>query len=391
VQARKGRGAVGNREGRFETRRIHPEDYGWDPGDDQDGPPPLPTTVTPEKTRTILSRNDSPDVPFDRSINPYKGCEHGCVYCFARPTHSYLGLSPGLDFETKIFSKPEAARLLREELRRPGYRCQVIALGANTDPYQPVERDLRITRAVLEVLWEHRHPVGIVTKSSLVLRDLDLLTPMARQNLAAVFVSITTLDGGLARTMEPRAAAPHRRLETIRALRDAGVPAGVLASPMIPGLNDKELEAILEAAAEAGARTAGYILLRLPNEVKEIFSEWLAAHHPLRAEHILSLVRQTHGGRLYESEFGTRMKGQGPYAELLKRRFDTACRRLGLLKRDIGLDATQFRVPPRTGDQPGLFDDLGAVKGDAGGGPPDPTPPAATRRSRPSPGAAPDR
>ncbi len=356
MTARKGRGAVGNSEGRFETRRIRPEDYGWASGDEEDAPPRLPTTVTPEKTRTILSRNDSPDIPFDRSINPYKGCEHGCVYCFARPTHSYLGLSPGLDFETKIFSKPEAARLLREELRHPGYRCEVIALGANTDPYQPAERDLKITRAVLEVLWEHRHPVGVVTKSSLVLRDLDLLASMARENLAAVFVSITTLDRDLARTMEPRAAAPHRRLETIRALREAGVPIGVLASPMIPGLNDKELEGILEAAAGAGAQTAGYILLRLPHEVKEIFSEWLATHYPLKAEHVLSLVRQTHGGKLYESEFGTRMKGSGPYAEILKRRFETASRRLGLLKRDINLDVTRFRVPPRAGDQPGLFD-----------------------------------
>jgi DNA repair photolyase len=356
VPARKGRGAVSNIEGRFETRRIRPEDYGWDTDSEEDAPPRLPTTVTPEKTRTILSRNDSPDIPFDRSINPYKGCEHGCVYCFARPTHSYLGMSPGLDFETKIFSKPEAACLLREELRRPGYRCEVIALGANTDPYQPVERDLNITRAILEVLWEHRHPVGIVTKSSLVLRDLDLLAPMARQNLAAVFLSITTLDRGLARTMEPRAAAPHRRLETIKALSDAGVPAGVLASPMIPGLNDKEMESILEAAAAAGARTAGYILLRLPHEVKEIFSEWLTTHYPLKAGHILSLVRQTHDGKLYDSEFGTRMKGNGPYADLLKRRFETASRRLGLLKRDLDLDVTQFRVPPRAGDQPGLFD-----------------------------------
>ena len=391
MPARKGRGAVGNREGRFETRRIHPEDYGWGGGGEEDEPPRLDTTVTPEKTRTILSHNDSPDVPFDRSINPYKGCEHGCVYCFARPTHSYLGLSPGLDFETKIFSKPEAARLLREELRRPGYRCEVIALGANTDPYQPVERDLGLTRAVLEVLWEHRHPVGIVTKSSLVLRDLDLLVPMARQNLAAVFVSITTLDRGLARTMEPRAAAPHRRLETLKALTDAGVPAGVLSSPMIPGLNDKELESILEAAALAGARTAGYILLRLPHEVKEIFSEWLAVHQPLRAAHILSLIRQTHGGRLYESDFGTRMKGQGPYAELLKRRFDTACRRLGLQRRDLDLDVTHFRVPPRAGDQPGLFDQSREVRGVGDGGRPGPTPPAASRRSRPSPGAGRDR
>ena len=357
MPVRKGRGAVANREGRFEKRRIEPADYGWDKGGEEEAPPRLTTTVTPEKTRTILTRNDSPDIPFDRSINPYKGCEHGCVYCFARPTHSYLGLSPGLDFETKIFSKPRAAELLRQELRRPGYRCEVIALGANTDPYQPAERDLRITRGILEVLREHRHPVAIVTKSSLVLRDLDLLGPMAEKNLSAVFLSITTLDPRLARTMEPRAAAPARRIETIRALSDAGVPVGVLASPMIPGLNDQELERILEAAASAGARTAGTILLRLPHEVKEIFAEWLAEHYPLKAEHVLSLVRQTHGGKLYDSEFGTRMKGSGPYAELLRRRFDTACRRLGLAQRGGSpLDVSQFRVPARPGDQPGLFD-----------------------------------
>ena len=358
MPARKGRGAVSNIEGRFERRRIEPADYGWAAGDEEDTPPRLPTTVTPEKTRTILTRNDSPDISFDRSINPYKGCEHGCVYCFARPTHSYLGLSPGLDFETKIFSKPEAARLLREELRRPGYRCEVIALGANTDPYQPAERDLQITRGILDVLREHRHPVGIVTKASLVLRDLDLLTPMAEKGLATVMVSITTLDRGLARLMEPRAASPARRLATIRALTDAGVPAGVLSSPMIPGLNDSELERILAAAAQAGARSAGYVLLRLPHEVRQIFSEWLETHYPLRAAHVLGLVRETRGGKLYDSEFGERMKGTGPYAEILRRRFETACRRLGLSRTPAPLDTTQFRVPPRPGDQPGLFDPL---------------------------------
>lgn len=353
---RKGRGAVGNPEGRFETTRRAPGDYGWASGDEEDSPPRLPTTVTPEKTRTILSRNDSPDISFDRSINPYKGCEHGCVYCFARPTHSFLGLSPGLDFETKIFSKPDAARLLREELRRPGYRCEVVALGANTDPYQPVERDLKITRGILEVLQEHRHPVGIVTKGSLVLRDIDLLAPMAAQRLATVMISITTLDRGLARRMEPRAASPERRLQTLRALTGAGIPAGVLSSPMIPGLNDQELERILEAAASAGARTAGYVILRLPHELQSIFAEWLQAHYPLRAAHVLNLVRETRGGKLYDSEFGERMKGTGPYAEILRRRFETACRRLGLSRARLELDTTQFRVPPRAGDQPGLFD-----------------------------------
>ncbi len=350
---RRGRGAPGNPPNRFETRRIDPFDDGW-PRDEEPARAE-PTTVTPEITRTILTRNDSPDIPFDRSINPYKGCEHGCVYCFARPTHSYLGLSPGLDFETKIFSKPDAARLLRDELRRPGYRCEVIALGANTDPYQPVEREHRITRGVLEVLAEHRHPVAIVTKSALVLRDLDLLTPMARRRLAAVFVSITTLDRDLARRLEPRAAAPQRRLETIRALTDAGVPAGVLASPMIPGLNDAELENILEAAAAAGAVAAGTILLRLPHELRDLFAGWLREHRPLRAAHILSLIRQTRDGRMNDPEFGSRMRGSGPYAELLQRRFRTATRRLGLDGREPHLDTTQFRPPPRSGDQGSLF------------------------------------
>ena len=255
----------------------------------------------------------------------------------------------------KIFSKPEAARLLREELRRPGYRCEVIALGANTDPYQPVERDLKITRSLLEVLREHHHAVGIITKSGLVLRDLDILAPMAKERLASVFVSITTLDRALARTMEPRAASPDRRLETLRALTDAGVPAGVLSSPMIPGLNDSELERILEAAAAAGARSAGYVLLRLPHELKQLFTEWLETHYPLKAKHVLSLVRETHGGQLYDSDFATRMKGTGPYAELLRRRFETVCRRFGLLRGPAPLDTTRFRVPPRAGDQLGLF------------------------------------
>jgi len=355
MPAKKGRGAVSNIEGRFEKRRLAPIEDAGPAGDEDDAPPRLATTVTPEATRTILARNDSPDISFDRSINPYKGCEHGCVYCFARPTHSYLGLSPGLDFETRIFSKPDAARLLREELRRPGYRCEVIALGANTDPYQPVERDLRITRALLEVLREHRHPVGIITKSSLVLRDLDLLAPMAAERLASVFLSITTLDRGLARTMEPRAATPSRRLETLRALNGAGVPAGVLSSPMIPGLNDSELEKILEAAAEAGARSAGYVVLRLPHELKQLFTKWLETHYPLKAKHVLSLVRQTHGGQLYDGEFGKRMKGTGPYAELLRRRFETACRRLGLSRSPVPLDTSRFRTPPRAGDQLDLF------------------------------------
>ena len=354
TKIRKGRGAVSNVAGRFEPRRVVP----FEEGDDrpvEEGPAPLPTTITAEVTRSIITRNDSPDVPFDQSINPYRGCEHGCVYCFARPTHAYLGLSPGLDFETRIFSKPEAPRILREELRRPGYRCQVIALGANTDPYQPAERDLRITRTILEVLAEHRHPVAIVTKSDLVVRDLDLLGPMAASRLACVLVSITTLDRALARRMEPRAPTPERRLAAIRSLNTAGVPAGVLTSPMIPGLNDAELERILETAAAAGARSAGYVLLRLPLEIKDLFREWLEAHYPLKAGRVLSLVRDTRAGRLYDSAFGTRMRGTGPQAYLLRRRFEIACRRLGLLREPLPLDTSLFRVPPRAGDQIRLF------------------------------------
>jgi DNA repair photolyase len=351
---RRGRGATRNPEGRFEVRRRLPvEDRWWI---EDEAPPAIPTTVTPETTRTILARNDSPDIGFDRSINPYRGCEHGCVYCFARPTHAYLGLSPGLDFETRIISKPEAARLLEAELRRPGYRCEVVALGANTDPYQPVERDLRITRGVLEVLAACDHPVAIITKSSLVLRDLDLLAPMAARRLAGVAVSVTTLDPDLARRMEPRAATPARRLRTIRALSDAGVPVTVLASPMIPAINDAELEAILAAAAAAGARSAGYILIRLPHELKDLFADWLATHRPLRARRALSLIRAAHGGALYDPAFGRRMKGEGPYADLLARRFATACRRFGLRGRDFELDTTRFKPPRRAGDQMGLFE-----------------------------------
>jgi DNA repair photolyase len=354
-KGRRGRGAVSNREGRFATQRVvPPEDLGEM---FEEEPARLVTTVTPEATRTIITRNDSPDIPFDRSINPYKGCEHGCVYCFARPTHSYLGLSPGLDFESRIFSKPDAARLLRRELRRPGYRCAPIALGSNTDPYQPVERDLRITRDLLAVLAEHRHPATIVTKSEGVLRDLDLLQPMARDRLVSVMLSITTLDRTLARRMEPRAAAPERRLAAIRALREAEVPVGVLASPMIPGLNDAELEAILQAAAAAGARSAGYILLRLPHELQELFSEWLASNYPLKAKHVLSLIRQAHGGRLYDGAFGARMRGDGPHAGILQRRFEVARRRSGLDSAPAPLDTTRFRVPAAPGDQLALFGD----------------------------------
>jgi DNA repair photolyase len=342
----KGRGATFNPKVRFESTDIDPFDDGWATLAQAraDDPPPR-TEVTPDASRSAIVRNTSPDIPFDRSINPYRGCEHGCVYCYARPTHAYLGLSPGLDFETKLVAKFDAASLLERELAKPGYECQPIALGTNTDPYQPVERRLRITRGVLEVLARCRHPLTIVTKSAAVVRDLDLLAPMARQDLVRVAISVTTLDGALARRLEPRAAAPHRRLQAIRQLREAGVPAAVMVAPIIPALTDHEIERILEAAAAAGASSAGYVLLRLPHEVKELFEGWLEAHAPERARHVLSLVRQCRGGRLYDATFGRRMRGQGPYAELIERRFATAKRRLGLATQTRPLRTDLFAPP----------------------------------------------
>ncbi|MXZ60595.1 MAG: PA0069 family radical SAM protein [Acidobacteria bacterium] len=359
-QAAQGRGAVSNPAGRFEALREEAFDDGWDARD----PPPerVPTEVIIDRTKSIIARNDSPDIPFDRSINPYRGCEHGCIYCFARPSHAYLGFSPGLDFETKIVAKPEAAGLLRRELRKRGYEVGPLALGSNTDPYQPVERDLRITRQLLEVLSEARHPTGIVTKSALILRDLDIIVPMAKEGLAQVMVSVTTLRRDLARAMEPRAAAPARRLATIAALREAGVPVGVLASPMIPALNDSELEAILEAAADAGAGSAGFILVRLPHELKELFSEWLETHVPKRAAHVESLIRDTRGGRLYEARFGERMRGQGPYAELLANRFRVASRRYGLDRKHPPFRLDLFRPPRAPGAPRSLFDKVAPSK-----------------------------
>ena len=349
-----GRGAVSNREGRFERFRSEAFDDGWHGLDWE--PTPISTTVTPEKSRTLITRNDSPDVPFELSINPYKGCEHGCIYCFARPTHAFVGLSPGLDFESRIFSKPEAAARLREQFSQRGYRPQVIALGANTDPYQPVEKELEITRSILEVMEEFRHPVGIVTKSNLILRDLDLLQALASQNLVHVMVSVTTLDRELARRMEPRAPTPERRLRAMRSLVEAGVPVGVLASPMIPGLNDSEVESILKSAPEAGAHAAGYILIRLPLEVKDLFIEWLETHYPTKASHVLNLIRDARTGKLYDPQFGTRMRGTGRYAEMLEQRFEVARRRFGLGRTPEPLDATRFRVPARPGDQMALFE-----------------------------------
>ncbi len=343
----RGRGTAENPENRYERVHLEP-----DPPGDADAASVGPETqVFRDTSRTILAENASPDVGFRWSLNPYRGCEHGCTYCFARPTHSFLGLSPGLDFETKIVAKPEAVRLLRRELARPEYRCAPIALGSNTDPYQPVEGRLRITRGILELLRECRHPVTIVTKSARVLRDLDLLEPMAEDGLAEVAISITTLDPALARRMEPRAAAPARRLETLRALSERSVPTAVFVSPLIPGLNDSELERILEEGAGAGARAASFALLRLPHEMRRLFPEWLRASLPSRAEKILALLRDTRGGDLYDARFGARVRGTGPVAALLRRRFEVACRRLRLAKGSGGLDTTRF-VPPRDGKTP---------------------------------------
>ena len=337
-----GRGALSNASSRFDDEKKIRTNDGWDIDDDL---PPLKTTLTKDATRTILARNTSPDIPFDRSINPYRGCEHGCIYCFARPTHAYLGLSPGLDFETKILFKPEAAKLLTAELAAPKYRCDIVAMGTNTDPYQPVERELKVTRSILKVLSDFNNPVGIVTKGHLVTRDIDILADMARRNLAEVFLSITTLDKDLARDMEPRASAPHRRLDAIKRLADAGVPVGVMTAPMIPGLNDHEMEAILDAAAKAGATRAGFTVLRLPLEIKDLFDEWLRANRPDRAERVLSLVRQMRGGALYQAEFGTRMRGEGPIAQLIAARFQAAVKRLGLNRIRYRLDTQLFAVP----------------------------------------------
>jgi DNA repair photolyase len=354
------RGAASNAEGRFERLSREPFDDGWD-GFEVEAPA-IRTTVTPEPVRTVITRNDSPDVPFDQALNPYKGCEHGCVYCFARPSHAYLGLSPGLDFESRIFSKPQAPARLRTELSRPSYRCEVLAIGANTDPYQPAERKLQITRRVLEVLAELEHPVSVVTKSNLILRDLDILAPMAAKQLASVFVSITTLDPVLARRLEPRAPSPERRLSAVRQLSEAGVPVGVLASPMIPALNDAELERILETSRASGARWARYLLVRLPHELKDLFAEWLDAEYPERATHVMNLIRETRRGRLNDPRFGTRMRGEGRYAELLERRFDVACRRWGFDQRPFELDVSRFAERARRGGQMELFDVCGTPR-----------------------------
>jgi DNA repair photolyase len=353
---RRGRGATFNPTVRFESSARDPFDDGWGSLiEAQAEAPAPPTEMIADQSRTVIARNTSPDIPFEQSINPYRGCEHGCIYCYARPSHAYLGLSPGLDFETKLLVKHDAAALLEQELAQPSYRCQPIALGTNTDPYQPVERRLGITRGILKVLAQCRHPVTIVTKSAAVTRDLDLLAPMAADGLARVAVSVTTLDPTLARTLEPRAAAPHRRLEAIRSLSAADVPTAVMAAPIIPGLNDHEIEAILEAAAAAGAGQAAHTLVRLPHEIKELFAAWLEAHVPLRAQHILALIRQCRGGRLNDPNFGSRMRGQGAYAELIGQRVAGAKRRFGLTRTQPPLRTDLFEPPGGSQRQLRLF------------------------------------
>ena len=351
------RGALSQIQGRYERDERSPFDDGWGAGDEGEAegganPPPLPTQVTAERARSIIARNDSPDIPFDQSVNPYRGCEHGCIYCYARPSHAYLELSPGLDFETKLFAKTNAVELLKAELAKPGYRPSPIAFGTNTDCYQPIERSQRLMRGLIEVLAECEHPLTIVTKSALIERDIDLLAPMAKKRLVKAFVSVTTLDHRLARALEPRAASPSRRIAAILALAAAGIPCGVMVAPLIPALTDASLEAVLEEAAGAGATMAGWILLRLPNEVRPLFKEWLAAHRPERAEHVISVIRQSRGGRENDPRFGSRMTGSGNFVDLVGRRFELACRRLGLNREEDpmasrgGLDRSRFRPPP---------------------------------------------
>jgi DNA repair photolyase len=352
AERRRGRGAQSNASGRYEPLARVAFDDGWEKIEDL---PPFKTTVTVDATRKIITRNDSPDISFDRSINPYRGCEHGCVYCFARPTHAYLGLSPGLDFESKLFVKPNAPDLLERELSAAGYVPKVIAIGTNTDPYQPLERRQQIMRRILEVLDSAGHPVGIVTKSALVLRDLDILTRMAKRDLVKVAISVTTLDAKLARTMEPRASTPPRRLEALRQLVKAGVPASTLVAPVIPALNDAEIERILDAVAETGVRHAGYVLLRLPLEVRDLFREWLVANFPDRYRHVFKLIRDMRGGKDYDSTFGTRMTGKGPIAWMIGRRFEVACERLGFNATSVKTTTEHFRRPLPSAEQLSLF------------------------------------
>ncbi|MFO1099762.1 MAG: PA0069 family radical SAM protein [Xanthobacteraceae bacterium] len=352
AKRRRGRGAQSNASGRFEPIARIAFDDGWQSLDDL---PPFATKVAVDTARKVITRNDSPDISFDRSINPYRGCEHGCVYCFARPTHAYLGLSPGLDFESKLFMKPDAPELLERELSAPSYVPRTIAIGTNTDPYQPIERRYALMRRILQVLDKAGHPVGIVTKSDLILRDLDILSRMAKRNLVRVAVSVTTLDPQLARTMEPRAPTPPRRLAALRGLAAAGVPVSVMVAPVIPAINDAEIERILDAAAAARVEGAGYVLLRLSHELRELFREWLAANFPDREAHVFSLIRQMRGGKENDTTFGRRMTGSGPYAWMLGRRFETACARLGLNERKTTLTTDHFVAPRARTEQLSLF------------------------------------
>jgi len=351
-ERRRGRGATFNPDARYEPHRREDFNDGWDLLEE---PPPLNTEVMIEKPRAIITKNDSPDISFDRSINPYRGCEHGCVYCFARPTHAYQGLSPGIDFETKLFAKPNAPELLERELAKPGYKAAVIAMGTNTDPYQPIERKFRITRGILEVLSRTNHPVGIVTKSHLITRDIDILAPMADRALAKAAVSITTLDPRLARRMEPRAPTPKKRLDTIRQLAEGGIPVAVMVAPIIPAITDHEIEDILQAAYAAGARSAGYVLLRLPHEIKDLMHGWLGEHYPDKLKHVFSLLEDARGGKAYDSRWGKRMTGVGPYAWMIGRRFETAADRLGFNKQRRPLRTDLFSPPKPHAAQLALF------------------------------------
>jgi DNA repair photolyase len=352
IDRRRGRAAGINPAGRFETLERVAVDDGWQTLEDM---PPFKTEVQVEKPRTVITRNESPDIPFDRSINPYRGCEHGCIYCFARPTHSYMGLSAGLDFEAKLFAKPDAPRLLERELSKPGYKVKPIAIGTNTDPYQPIEREWRIMRQILEILDKANHPVVIVTKSALILRDIDILKSMAERGLVKVGISVTTLDRKLARTMEPRASTPAKRLEAIKALSEAGIPVAVMMAPVIPALNDHEIERILDSGKAAGAAEASYVLLRLPLEVSPLFRDWLLQNYPDRYRHVMSLVRSMRDGKDYDAEFGKRMKGAGPYAWQISRRFEMATKRLGLLRRSLHLREDLFISPNSDGVQLSLL------------------------------------
>ena len=351
----RGRGAGFNPPNRYDVLHRDPFDDGWQGANDDADEHAIATSVTVDASRSVIARNQSPDLGFDRSINPYRGCEHGCIYCFARPTHAWLGLSPGLDFETRLFAKPDAAALLREELARPSYACRPIAMGTNTDPYQPVERERRITRDILKVLSATNHPVTIVTKSALVARDIDILAPMAEKGLCAVGISVTTLDRDIARSMEPRAATPARRLATIRSLTEAGIPVRVMVAPVVPGITDHELEAILEAARDAGASLANYILLRLPGEVKELFTDWLDAHHPAKRNKVLNTIRSLRDGKLNNAQWGERMVGKGAFGKTLDIRFAAALRRLGLKREGKALRTDLFSKPGKDTRQLSLF------------------------------------